>query len=122
VARVLVVGALVCALLGPFLQPWSIVAVAFAVALTSQAVKITVDSLMQAHVPDHLLGRAFSAYDVVYNAGMVAAAALGALLLPESGLAWWPLIAFGGLYAAAATTVGRAWSGAARLDEERPLG
>ena len=42
-------------------------------------VKINVDSLMQAHVPDHLLGRAFSAYDVVYNAGLVAAAALGRL-------------------------------------------
>jgi MFS family permease len=122
IARVLAVGAAVCALLGPFLQPWSIVAVAFAVALTSQCVKITVDSLMQAHVPDHLLGRAFSAYDVVYNAGMVAAAALGAVLLPESGLAWWPLIAFACLYAAAAMLVGRAWSAAARLDEERPLG
>jgi hypothetical protein len=58
----------------------------------------------------------------VYNAGMVAAAALGAVLLPESGLAWWPLIAFACLYAAAAMLVGRAWSAAARLDEERPLG
>ena len=93
-ARMLALGALVCAVLGPFLTPWSIVAVGFAVSFTSQCVKITVDSLIQAHVDDHLLGRAFSAYDVVYNAGMVAAAALGAFVLPESGLAWWPLVAF----------------------------
>ena len=81
--RMLALGALVCAVLGPFLTPWSIVVVGFVVSFTSQCVKITVDSLLQAHVDDHLLGRAFSAYDVVYNAGMVAAAALGAFVLPD---------------------------------------
>ena len=121
-SRALALGALVCIVFGPFLQPWSIIAVAFSVALASQCVKITVDTLMQAHVPDHLLGRAFSVYDVVYNAGMVAAAALGALLLPASGLAWWPLIVLGGVYAVGAVGFGRAWATAARLDVERPLG
>jgi MFS family permease len=121
-ARMLAVGALVCAVLGPFLSPWSIVVVAFVVAFTSQCVKITVDSLMQAHVDDHLLGRAFSAYDVVYNAGMVAAAALGALVLPATGLAWWPLIAFACLYGVAAMLIGRLWARASILDLERPLG
>ena len=77
---------------------------------------------MQAHVDDHLLGRAFSAYDVVYNAGMVAAAALGAFVLPESGLAWWPLVAFGCLYGAMALLLGPAWSRATQLDHARPLG
>ena len=90
----LALGAVVCAVLGPLLAPWSVVVIGFVVSFTSQCVKITVDSLMQVHVPDHLLGRAFSAYDVVYNAGMVVAAALGALLLPASGLVWWPLAAF----------------------------
>ena len=121
-ARMLGLGALVCAVLGPFLSAWSIVVVAFVVAFTSQCVKITVDSLMQAHVDDHLLGRAFSAYDVVYNAGMVAAAALGALVLPASGLAWWPLTAFACLYGAAAMLLGRLWARATVLDHERPLG
>jgi MFS family permease len=116
----LALGAFTCAVLGPFLTPWSIVIIGFVVSFTSQCVKISVDSLMQAHVDDHLLGRAFSAYDMVYNAGMVLAAALGALLLPESGLAWWPLIAFACLYAAAATLLGRAWARATRLDHERP--
>ncbi len=121
-ARMLAIGGAVCAVLGPFLMPWSIIAVSFAVSFTSQCVKITVDSLMQAHVDDHLLGRAFSAYDVVYNAGMVAAAALGAFVLPESGLAWWPLVAFGCLYGAMALLLGRAWSRATELDHARPLG
>jgi MFS family permease len=118
----LALGTLVCAVLGQFLSPWSIVVVAFVVAFTSQCVKITVDSLMQAHVDDHLLGRAFSAYDVVYNAGMVAAAALGALVLPSTGLAWWPLIAFACLYGVAAMLLGRLWARASVLDLERPLG
>ena len=120
--RMLALGALVCAVLGPFLTPWSIVVVGFVVSFTSQCVKITVDSLLQAHVDDHLLGRAFSAYDVVYNAGMVAAAALGAFVLPESGLAWWPLVAFAVLYGATAMLLGGLWSRATVLDHERPLG
>jgi MFS family permease len=121
-ARMLALGALVCAVLGPFLTPWSIVVVGFVVSFTSQCVKITVDSLLQAHVDDHLLGRAFSAYDVVYNAGMVAAAALGAIVLPESGLAWWPLVCFAVLYGTTAMLLGRLWSRATVLDHERPLG
>jgi len=121
-ARMLGLGALVCAVLGPFLAPWSIVAVGFAVAFTSQCVKITVDTLLQAHVEDHLLGRAFSAYDVVYNAGLVAAAALGAVVLPASGLAWWPLLLFACLYGTTALLLGRLWSRATVLDHERPLG
>ena len=121
VARMLGLGALTCAVLGPFLSPWSIVTISFVVSFTSQCVKISVDSLMQAHVDDHLLGRAFSAYDVVYNAGLVLAAALGAVLLPPSGLAWWPLMAFAALYAVAATLLGRTWARATRLDHDRPL-
>lgn len=121
-ARMLAIGAVVCAVLGPFLLPWTIVLVGLVVSFTSQCVKITVDSLMQAHVQDHLLGRAFSAYDVVYNAGMVAAAALGAIVLPPSGLAWWPLVAFACLYGATAMALGGLWQRATTADHERPLG
>ncbi len=121
-ARMLAMGAVVCAVLGPLLAPWSVVVIGFVVSFTSQCVKITVDSLMQVHVPDHLLGRAFSAYDVVYNAGMVVAAALGALALPASGLVWWPLAAFAVIYGVTATLLPRYWARVGRLDEERPLG
>jgi MFS family permease len=121
-ARMLALGAVVCALLGPFLTPWAIVVIGFVVSFTSQCVKITVDSLMQAYVPDHLLGRAFSAYDVVYNAGMVAAAAIGAVLLPTSGLVWWPILGFAVIYGATATLLPRQWARVGRLDDARPLG
>ncbi|WP_374969053.1 MFS transporter [Terrabacter sp. BE26] len=121
-ARMLALGALVCAALGPFLLPWTVVVVGLAVSFTSQCVKITVDSLMQAHVDDQLLGRAFSAYDVVYNAGMVAAAAFGALVLPASGLVWWPILSFACLYGILAMTLGTLWERATTADRERPLG
>jgi MFS family permease len=121
-ARMLAVGAFVCAALGLLLSPWAIVVIGFVVSFTSQCVKITVDSLMQTYVPDHLLGRAFSAYDVVYNAGMVAAAALGALLLPPSGLVWWPLLGFAVVYGATATLLPRQWARVGRLDDARTLG
>ena len=121
-ARMLAFGAFVCAAFGAILTPWAIIVIGFVVSFTSQCVKITVDSLLQAHVPDHLLGRAFSAYDVVYNAGMVAAAALGALLLPRSGLVWWPLLGFAVVYGATATLLPSAWARVGLLDDERPLG
>jgi MFS family permease len=111
-------GAVVCAVFGAFLTPWAIIIIGFVVSFTSQCVKISVDSLLQEHVPDHLLGRAFSAYDVVYNAGMVAAAALGAVLLPRSGHVWWPLMAFAVVYGATATLLPRAWAHVGRLDDE----
>lgn len=120
--RMLTLGALVCAALGPFLAPWSITAIAFVVSFASQCVKITVDSLIQAHVPDRLMGRAFSIYDMVYNAGLVLAAAFAAVTLPESGSAWWPLLGLALIYAGAAWGLGPAWRWASRLDRLRPLG
>ena len=40
----------------------------------------------------------------------------------ESGLAWWPLVAFACLYGASAMLLGRLWTRATVLDHERPLG
>ena len=119
---VLAVGALGCATLGPWLAPWSMSALGFVVGVSSQGVKITVDSLLQTHVPDHLLGRAFSAYDVMYNAGLVVAAAAGAVLLPASGLAWWPFVVFTALYLALALGIGPLWNRVSEADDTRPLG
>ena len=121
-ARALALGGVGCAALGPWLAPWSMSALGFVVGVVSQSVKITVDSLLQAHVPDHLLGRAFSAYDVMYNAGLVIAACVGALLLPASGLVLWPFAALFALYLALALGVGPLWQRASRADETRPLG
>ncbi|MEO7131708.1 MAG: MFS transporter, partial [Dermatophilaceae bacterium] len=107
---------------GPWLTPWSIVAVGFVVAFASQAVKINVDSLLQAHVPDELLGRTFAAYDVVYNAGLVVAIALAAVTLPDSGQAAWPFIVLAGGYAVVVLALGPRWQRAYRLDVAAPLG
>lgn len=120
--RLLAVAGVACALLGPVLAPWSVVVLGFVVGIVSQGVKITIDSLMQTHVPDLLLGRAFSAYDVMYNAGLVLAAGLGAALLPASGDAWWPFVALTVLYLGLALGLSPRWRRAGRLDEERPLG
>ena len=40
---------------------------------------------MQTHVDDAYRGRVFSLYDVIFNVAFVAAAAVGALVLPATG-------------------------------------
>jgi MFS family permease len=122
VVRAFLLGVLACALLGPLLTPWSVSALGFSVGVVSQATKITVDTLLQAHVPDHLLGRAFSVYDVMYNAGLVVSAAAGALLLPASGLVVWPGVALAVLYLALSLALPRLWRRASEADDRAPLG
>lgn len=67
-------------------QPALVVA-AFALALSGQALKIGADTLVQQIVSDDHRGRVFALYDVAFNTGLVAAAVLGAVLLPTSGQA-----------------------------------
>ena len=40
---------------------------------------------MQTHVDDVFRGRVFSLYDVIFNVAFVAAAAVGAVVLPDNG-------------------------------------
>ncbi|HYO40589.1 MAG TPA: MFS transporter [Nocardioidaceae bacterium] len=58
---------------------------AFVLGLASQGIKIVVDTLVQTHVDDAYRGRVFSLYDVIFNVAFVAAAAVGAVVLPDSG-------------------------------------
>jgi MFS family permease len=58
---------------------------AFGLGLTAQSIKICVDTLVQAHVDDEFKGRVFVLYDMVFNVALVAAAAIGALVLPADG-------------------------------------
>ena len=53
--------------------------------VAAQGVKICVDTLVQASVDDAFRGRVFSLYDVIFNVAFVAAAALSAVVLPETG-------------------------------------
>ena len=58
---------------------------AFFLGLASQGIKIVVDTLVQTHVDDVFRGRVFSLYDVIFNVAFVAAAAVGAVVLPDDG-------------------------------------
>ncbi len=71
--------------LAPWLDPWTVSATNVVVSFAVQAVKISIDSLLQAHVPDALLGRTFALQDMMYNSGLVAAASLAAFTLPPGG-------------------------------------
>ncbi len=67
-----------------YTQPALLVA-AFFLGLASQGIKISVDTLVQAHVDDAFRGRVFALYDVIFNVAFVAAAGTAALVLPVSG-------------------------------------
>ena len=71
-----------------------VVAGAALLGLAAQAAKIAVDTIVQRDTDDAYRGRAFSLYDVLYNAAFVGAAALGAVALPDTG---WSRGAFVGL-------------------------
>ncbi|MFP7696995.1 MFS transporter [Trueperella sp. LYQ143] len=80
-----------------------------------QGGKIAVDSIVQSDTEDHVRGRAFALYDMMYNASFVAAAFLAALTLPQSG--WQPKLCLvlaavylvaAGCYARAIRRVGNA--------------
>ncbi|NMR20413.1 MFS transporter [Cellulomonas fimi] len=76
---------------------WALLAGAVVLGLAAQGAKIAVDTIVQRDTDDAYRGRAFALYDVLYNAAFVGAAALAALVLPDSGYS--PLV-FGGLGAA----------------------
>lgn len=122
VTRMLLVATLSVAAFGWALTTWSVAVVGFVISFASQGVKITVDSLMQATVPDHLLGRAFSGYDVVYNAGLVVGAGIAAVVLPEGGTAVPPMLAVAALYLVLTAGFAAVWGRAADRDERLPLG
>lgn len=63
----------------------SLLVAAFALGLSAQGVKICVDTLVQTHVEDAFRGRVFAVYDVVFNVVFVAAAAVGAVVIPSDG-------------------------------------
>lgn len=58
----------------------------FVLGFVSQAVKVTVDTLVQRHVDDAFRGRVFSVHDVLFNATFVLGAALAAVFVPPSGV------------------------------------
>lgn len=63
---------------------------AFLLGLSVQGAKIAVDTIVQRDTADAYRGRAFSLYDMLYNAAFAGAAALAAAVLPDTG--WSPLV------------------------------
>lgn len=89
-ARVWMIG---CFVLSAVLQMFpgatytraGIMIAAFACGLLAQGIKISVDTFVQAHVDDEFKGRTFVIYDMIFNVSLVAAAGIGALILPANG-------------------------------------
>lgn len=83
------------------MQMVTVLLAAFALALTGQVIKLSLDAAVQQDIGDERRGRVFSLYDTVFNVSYVVAVALGALLVPESGKAAWLLAATTLIYLAA---------------------
>ncbi len=81
----LVLASVVEVMPGALFTQWGILAAAFGLGLAAQGVKICVDTLVQLGVDDEFRGRVFSLYDVIFNVVFVAAAAVGALVIPTDG-------------------------------------
>ncbi|UZN03351.1 MFS transporter [Cellulomonas sp. S1-8] len=92
-----------------------------ALGLAAQGAKIAVDTIVQRDTVDAYRGRAFSLYDVMYNAAFVGAAALAAVALPDTG--WSPALfaALAAVYLAGAVAFARAPRTPAPVDAP-PLG
>jgi MFS family permease len=81
---------------------WGILVAAFGLGVSAQGVKICVDTLVQMGVDDAFRGRVFALYDVIFNLVFVAAAAVGAYVIPTSGKSYALLICVSLGYAGAA--------------------
>lgn len=113
-AAMLAASAAVELVLGlPFTKPLLVLSAGL-LAFTSQCIKISVDTLVQREITDGYRGRVFALYDMLFNAALVAAAALTAVALPEDGhsvaavvaiAVGWTLAAAGYVKSSARTTV-----------------
>jgi MFS family permease len=83
---------------GFFTEP-AVLAAAYVLGLCAQGIKICVDTLVQESVDDSFRGRVFAIYDVIFNVSFVAAAAVGALVLPVTGKSYPVLAAIAAGYA-----------------------
>ena len=99
---------------------WAIAVSAFGLGLTTQGIKICVDTTLQRVVGDVFLGRVFSIYDVLLNVALVVATVIAALILPPDGRSIGVLAAAAVWYLAIAVVVARYWPRRAdRLVTER---
>ena len=80
-----VLAALMMVFPAALFTPWAIAVSAFGLGVTTQGVKICVDTTLQRVVGDVYRGRVFALYDVLFNAVFIAATALAAIVIPTDG-------------------------------------
>jgi MFS family permease len=99
---------------------WAIAVSAFGLGLTTQGIKICVDTTLQRIVGDVFLGRVFSIYDVLLNVALVVATVIAALVMPPDGRSYVVLAGAAVWYLLIAVVVVRYWPRPAdRLVTER---
>jgi MFS family permease len=80
-----IVGCLLVAL-GALLPSFSVLLLgALSIGFAGQSVKVCSDTLVQRHIPDDMLGRVFSLFDMIVNVCLVGGIVLMALISPTSG-------------------------------------
>lgn len=81
----LIVGAISQFSITVWINPPLLITAAVVLGVGAQSVKITVDTIVHRDTEDAYRGRAFSLYDVMYNAAFVCSATLLALAVPNTG-------------------------------------
>jgi MFS family permease len=109
----LTAGAVVLALPALVLEPWAVVVTSVGMGISTQSVKICVDSLVQEWTADDVRGRAFSIYDMLFNLALVTSAVAAALVLPADGAAPSAFVGIALLMVLTALVYRRATSGGA---------
>lgn len=102
------------------LAPWTVTTAGVLLGLSTQGVKICVDSLVQQWTADDVRGRAFSIYDMLFNLALVGSAVVAALVLPVDGVAPAGFVAMSVLMLALALLYGRATATARYRSEPLP--
>jgi hypothetical protein len=116
----LVLGALGVLVPALWLAPATVTLAGVLLGLSTQGVKICVDSLVQLWTADDVRGRAFSIYDMLFNLALVSSAVVAALLLPADGVAPWAFAAMAALMLVLAGVYGRATSSSRYRNEPLP--
>ena len=83
---------------GQVLSRRPLVGASFLLGWFAQSLKICIDTVVQAHVDDEWKGRVFVIYDGLFNAAIVLAAVIAAVVLPEDAASLLALTVLGVAY------------------------
>jgi MFS family permease len=114
ITTMLIVAGVAIAAFGLPFQRDLLVVGSFLLGVSSQCVKICVDTTVQQQVDDTYRGRVFSVYDMAFNVTYVAAAAVAATVLPKSGKSFTVMACLAGGYVLVAVIF--AWLSASSRD------